>query len=353
MSTEMSAETQTRLEIVEVDPFDVAAVTTWVEVTNAVDRHERGEHATPHALPDWLTTLQEEQKHRKRIILSGSVDGTVVATGRLHLPLLDNLTAADVEVNVLPEHRRRGYGSLMLERLEAIARENGRTRFDAMTAWPYDGAADGTGTSGVEFAKTHGYTFGLGDVQREAVLPIDDTALAELAAEAAPYAEGYELRSWAGPFPDDDLLLSYLELSSTLMNEAPTGDNEYEDEAVDVEAHRIMESVMAKQNRTMFTTVALTPDGKVVAFTDLMVPGNDPTSVFQWGTIVDRAHRGHRLGLAVKAANLRALQATGDYTGRRLITWNAEINEHMIGINERMGFVPTARAGELQKKVPS
>lgn len=66
------------------------------------------------------------------------------------------------------------------------------------------------------------------------------------------------------------------------------------------------------------------------------------------------AHRGHRLGAAIKARNLLALQAgadAADLAGRRLVTWNAEVNDHMIAINDRLGFVRTARLGEMQKKV--
>ena len=110
------------------------------------------------------------------------------------------------------------------------------------------------------------------------------------------------------------------------------------------------EAIVAKQGRTKFTTVALDADGTVAAFTDLMAPSHQPTHVYQWGTLASRAHRGHRLGLAVKIANLRALQATGLYDGRRLVTWNAEVNEHMIAVNELMGFRATARGGQLQKK---
>ena len=31
--------------------------------------------------------------------------------------------------------------------------------------------------------------------------------------------------------------------------------------------------------------------------------------------------------------------------------WNAEVDEHMIAVNEQMGFRPTARGGQLQKKL--
>ena len=183
----------------------------------------------------------------------------------MQLPLLDNLSAAEIEVSVLPEHRRRGYGSELLGLCERIAKEHGRTRFDAMTAWPYDGPPDGAGTSGVEFGKVHGYVFGLGDVQREVILPIDDAVLDELAAEAAERSGGYELRTWSGPFPDDDLLLSYLELSSKLITEAPIGDNDYEDEAVDIEAHRIHEAIVAKQGADRSPRSRSPPTARVAA----------------------------------------------------------------------------------------
>ncbi|MEZ0579570.1 GNAT family N-acetyltransferase [Nocardioides sp. MH1] len=339
------------MEITEVDPFVDDDLAAWLEVMNTVDEHERGAASTTWTLPELVAGARHPSKHQLVVRLLGTVDGAPVAAGQVRLPLLDNLSAVDLEVSVLPEHRRRGLGSQVLARCEGLAREHGRTRFDAMTSWTYDGPPDGAGTSGVEFGKVHGYVFGLGDVQREVVLPVDDAVLAELAAEAAERAGSYELRSWAGPFPDDDLLLSYLELASKLMTEAPMGDNDYEDEAVDVEAHRVHEQMVERQGRTTFTTVALAPDGTVAAYTDLMAPSHDTRCVYQWGTLAGRAHRGHRLGLAVKIANLRALQATHQYDGRRLVTWNAEVNEHMIGINERMGFVPVARAGELQKKV--
>ena len=52
-----------------------------------------------------------------------------------------------------------------------------------------------------------------------------------------------------------------------------------------------------------------------------------------------REHRGHRLGVAVKVANLRLLQRERpDIT--RLTTYNAEVNSHMIGVNEALGFRP-------------
>ena len=36
---------------------------------------------------------------------------------------------------------------------------------------------------------------------------------------------------------------------------------------------------------------------------------------------------------------------------RRLTTYNAEVNAHMIGVNEEIGFRPVARLGDFQKRL--
>jgi hypothetical protein len=74
----------------------------------------------------------------------------------------------------------------------------------------------------------------------------------------------------------------------------------------------------------------------------------------EWGhqqiTAVARPHRGHRLGLLVKTAMLDWL-GTAEPAMRRVVTWNAAINDHMIAINETLGFEllnPQSRSYELQ-----
>ncbi len=138
-------------------------------------------------------------------------------------------------------------------------------------------------------------------------------------------------------------------MEAALMTEAPTGELEIEPQAADVEALREDEVLLAKQGRTKYSTVALDADGHAAAYTDLVTTIHEPERAYQWGTLVVRAHRGHRLGLAVKIANLRQLQEKRPDLGQ-LTTFNAEVNSHMIGVNERMGFVPVERLGEFQKK---
>ena len=98
------------------------------------------------------------------------------------------------------------------------------------------------------------------------------------------------------------------------------------------------EEVLARQGRTKYNTVAISAAGEVVAYSDLATTVHDPGRAYQWGTLVRRDHRGHRLGVALKVANLRLLQHERPDV-LRLTTYNAEVNSHMIGVNEALGFV--------------
>ena len=134
------------------------------------------------------------------------------------------------------------------------------------------------------------------------------------------------------------------------MTEAPTGELDVEPEIADVDgAPRAARRCWPSRAAPSTCTVALDGRRRVAAYTDLVTTIHEPDRAYQWGTLVRRAHRGHRLGLAVKIANLRQLQAGRSDLGQ-LTTFNAEVNEHMIGVNERLGFVPVERLGEFQKQ---
>ena len=66
--------------------------------------------------------------------------------------------------------------------------------------------------------------------------------------------------------------------------------------------------------------------------------------------VVARAHRGNRLGLAVKTANLREL-ARVDPGRRHVETMNAEDNPWMVQINIDLGFEVIEEALMLRKNL--
>jgi hypothetical protein len=90
------------------------------------------------------------------------------------------------------------------------------------------------------------------------------------------------------------------------------------------------------------------PSGRLVAYSVLSVPRQPHRAVQQYATLVLREHRGHRLGMLVKVANLAHLAAT--YPGHpSILTFNAEENRHMLAVNESLGFAPIAYEGAWRK----
>ena len=70
---------------------------------------------------------------------------------------------------------------------------------------------------------------------------------------------------------------------------------------------------------------------------------------FQEDTLVLREHRGRRLGMLVKTANLARL-AEVQPGARRIGTWNAEENAHMLAINVALGFRPAGVWAAWQRR---
>ena len=335
------------LEITDLDPFDSAEFDAFHAVYDAAQRFGREELATNWQCDEMRAAMQEKTDHRFRSGFCGRLDGVVVAAGFLEGRLVDNLDLCEVQVNVHPDFRRRGFGSQMLGRLEDAARSRARRTAIALVDWRADGHPEGEGEVAVEFARRHGFTMALTEIQRRLPLPVDDATLDELAATAAAHHDGYNLRSWSGPVPDE-LLQGYAEVSSSLMTEAPTGEIDREPESSDPALVREAEALAAAQNRELYATAALSADGIVAAYSNFGVNAEGSPLAYQWGTLVRPEHRGHRLGLAVKVANLRMLQAARPDL-REVVTWNAEVNAHMISVNEQMGFVIAERCGEMQK----
>jgi hypothetical protein len=126
---------------------------------------------------------------------------------------------------------------------------------------------------------------------------------------------------------------------SNLLNvDAPTGAVDFEAETLTPERYQGYLDLERRQGRRRLTTVAIEKaTGEVVAYTDLVLPSGAPSKVWQWGTLVDREHRGHRLGMAVKVANLRELQRA--HPERETVgTGNDATNSYMVGINVELGF---------------
>lgn len=331
-----------------LDASDPDALAAWHATYLAADTHQR-EHPTPWMLEEMRADFLGSRTGEEFLPFGRYDDGRVVGCGLLVLPLKDNLHVAWGNVWTHPDHRRQGHGSAMLDHLLGLARERGRSTLTTEVAVPYDSPEDGAGHPDADFALRRGFALDLSNVVRVLDLPVDVEQVQRLADEAAPFHGDYTLRQFKGRIPDD-IVAEFGELVGSLMTEAPTGAVAKEQEVLDVERIRADEAVFEASGRTKYTTLAVAADGELAAYSELVVPRHDPGHVFQWGTLVAPGHRGHRLGMATKAHNLLWL-AREEAERTALVTMNAEVNRHMIAVNEALGFRPVERHVELHRSL--
>lgn len=259
----------------------------------------------------------------------------------LELPGWENTRLGDVTLIVDPAARRRGLGTALLAHCCEQAREAGRGRVTAEVL------QDGPGDA---FARAAGGTAGLTEVRR--ILPADDglpERLARLRGEAETKAGGYELLTWAGLTPPE--FRDQVAAVSQAMNDAPREDS-IEPERWDADRVRIVEEMPVKHGLRLYSAAARYPaTGELAALTQLLFDPQTPEWGFQLLTAVIRPHRGHRLGLLVKAVTHQWL-TEAEPAVRRVVTSNSETNQHMIAINEAIGYRPTARLRSWELSIP-
>jgi hypothetical protein len=140
-------------------------------------------------------------------------------------------------------------------------------------------------------------------------------------------------------------------METMIMSEIPLGELELEPEQMDAEKLRAKEAVNRAEGRTWATAVAVErATGEVRAWTEVAVDEGTERDGHQGITIVDPAHRGHRLGLLLKLVNLRQIRE--HFPALEYIwTDNADVNAPMIAINELMGYTTVDANAEYQKKL--
>ena len=88
--------------------------------------------------------------------------------------------------------------------------------------------------------------------------------------------------------------------------------------------------------------------GELAGHTVVVVDGDRPERAEQHDTSVVGSHRGHRLGLLLKADMVLWLREAEPQL-ETIDTWNAESNDHMIGVNALLGYRIMGREHEYQK----
>jgi len=290
------------------------------------------------------------------------VDGTIVGNAYLEWETDPGTRVSWLDLEVLPDYRRRGIGTALFDRIEGEAIASGRpiaqggALHEPLAGGERLPSATGHGSIALadpsaHFLRKRGYT--LEQIHRRSILhlPVPADRLASLPNAPADVPAGYRVLTWAGPTPErwrDGVA----HLLGRLRVDAPYGNLDMGDAAWD--AQRVVtedQQRLAAGQTSVVAVVEYVPTGDLVAYSGLTLPQDRSRPAQQGTTLVLREHRGHRFGLLTKATTLRQLMTTSPETPS-IVTNNAEDNQHMLRVNDLLGFQPLAYIGAWKRTFP-
>ncbi|MEO6941753.1 MAG: GNAT family N-acetyltransferase [Terrimesophilobacter sp.] len=343
-----------------IDAPDAADFIEMTRVRNEIEADTMGNSDLAYDAAELLPNWQND--YEPQICLVARVDGQIVARAIYQAPIEDGSSDVWFDIEVLPAFRRIGIGNALFERLCEMSAADGRT---AQQSYVIHKAADGgatlpspTGFGAVprdnaetRFLLKRG--FDLEQVERisRLELPLDAESFAgsfAVATEAA--GPDYRIVNWTGRTPEQWLAGIAL-LHQRMSTDAPWAGMEFTEEEWDEDRVRALDDRREVSPRAMLVTgVEHVPSGVLAGFTELSVPPEVERPVEQQDTLVLKEHRGHKLGMLLKLANLQYLTQT--HPGHPSVTtFNAEENRPMLGVNEAIGFVPVGFGGGWKRVV--
>lgn len=307
----------------------------------ATSEHLYGASERPSIEQLRVTLAQTEYRRLSYWLAIGEpYEGGEIAVGYAQtiLPLTENLGQQWAHIEVHPAHRGQGVGTLLLdEAVMPAVRASGRRVVASWGVVPAGEDADDPSAPANRLAARLGIGRRSLAICRTLDLHPEPDLLADLEAQALEKLGEYRVLVWQRGIPEEHLA-GYGRLMHQLDLDDP--DEDFENEAADYTPERLRhqeQRLHAKGERAIIA-VAQAPSGELVGNSVIeWHTGARTTLARQENTLVMPEHRGHRLGLALKAAAHRALAEEAPGL-TRIVTWNSHVNPWMIAINEQLGY---------------
>ncbi|NKE09508.1 MULTISPECIES: GNAT family N-acetyltransferase [Kocuria] len=365
------------------DTFDDDAAQVLGEIAELVRRSRESVWGTGDLVNDAEDLFRDLHDPWERVVLlTARTDGQLAGRAEVRLPLIVETRSAQIFLAVDPDHETGGVGSELLAAAESVAQSEARRvmvihsehpgpqdiqgdgRIGSATgalpiidpdAWI--SAADGSGRLPVanrqtRFAVRFGYELQtVSDVSRIRV-PLDPHEHERLSSEVEshPGAEDYRIHTWMGAAPQN-WLDSLAKLHERIPSDSFVPPRLWAEEPWDADRVRRTEALREENGDiSLMSVVEHVPSRELVGMTEVVLPGPDASICFQDETVVLRDHRGRRLGLRLKLANLAALERQTPNV-HSIYVWTHSGNIRMNWVNRRLGAQTLGRSAVWSRRV--
>ncbi|MFC8681456.1 GNAT family N-acetyltransferase [Microbacterium ureisolvens] len=330
-----------------------------VRIANALCLHDAG-HDYLREEPEEMLGFWQDQTDWTQLGFAALRGDDVL--GAVKLMISNEAEASTVEFDLMvdPPHRGRGVEELLLAEVEREARERGLATIQTWTLHRPDapGArlepSTGWGSVPAEDPQTRfqlANGFSLEQVERNSVFDLtgDFSLVERMHADALDRAgEDYRAVTWTSPTPPE-YVDGFAYAISRMSTDVPAGGMVIDEQHWDAARVERRDARLQAQGLTVSVAAVIhVPTGRIAAYNELAIAEDHSGPTQQFGTLVLKEHRGHRLGTIVKCANLLRWREIAPESPR-VSTFNAEENRHMLDINEAIGFVPASYAGAWKK----